>query len=259
MWARVVSPFLVGVLSGFVPAMGLLYLVLNRYEGFFDERRVFRMLLVGMFVGTLVTIGEWVFATEALPFAWAVLFAGLGFAVLEAAVKTAVLNSRRFRGRKDTPYYGAAFGLGFGASAALLVSARSASLSFAAVDSPATYVFYAILLQLVVGAIIMHAVTAVLIGQSTAQGIAFVGLARAVMAQLPFAVLALAIYYWQNPYSIAVPTVALVYAVGALVLTVRRVLDPIVPEELAREVRRAWRKQMRAEAEEAPPEPERPG
>src|SRR5205085_1980466 len=123
--AAMVSPTLLAVPVTIVPAMGLLWLMLHRYEGYFEDARVFFSLVAGFFVGIVVAFleSQFDFAGTASLQAYGTLPAFIlfvaGYAFLEAGAKTAVLGLSRFRKRKDTPYYAASFGLGFGAMVAL--------------------------------------------------------------------------------------------------------------------------------------------
>src|SRR5688500_16733553 len=100
--------------------MGFLYLLLRSYQPFFSAKRIFRTFFVGMLMGAAVTLLERVLGPPAPAPAVLALFAVL-LGLLEALAFAAVLNWRSYRGRRDTPYYGVAFGLGFGASHALFL------------------------------------------------------------------------------------------------------------------------------------------
>ena len=52
------SPTLVASVLTLVPAMGLIYYVLRRYEGYFEQNRLFFALALGLFAGTAVRFLE---------------------------------------------------------------------------------------------------------------------------------------------------------------------------------------------------------
>lgn len=251
----VANPFLTGVLAGFVPAMGLLYVMLHRYEGFFDERLLFRSLLIGLLAGFLVTLGEFFLAPAQTlaPSAAAALFV-LGFPALESAVSTAALNRKRFRGRKDTPYYAAAFGLGVGATNALVLAAAADKFAGGEGIFPALG-FYAVLVLFTIGVVLVHGAAAVVIGQSTSAGLPFSGMLRGALVLVPFGAIVGSVplipLFQAGAGALVAPLAGLAYAAYAARRVQTRILDNVVPDELAQRVRRELRKQMRGE----PPAP----
>ena len=121
-----VSPVLIAVPVTVLPAVGALWYLLKRYEDYFEDAKVFLALVFGFFGGLFAIFME----MTAFPFAHPQFIDAMGvgtafaffigaYAFFETGCKTIILGMRRFRGRKDTPYYGAALGLGFGAMMAL--------------------------------------------------------------------------------------------------------------------------------------------
>ena len=97
MGAALVSVFLVAAVVTIVPALGFLFYLLNRYEGYFEDARVFFALTVGFFAGLVVAFLENVlFAFDSASFVAQagvgtafVLFVA-GYALVESAAKTVV-------------------------------------------------------------------------------------------------------------------------------------------------------------------------
>lgn len=263
------DPFLVGVLFGFVPAMGFLYIILHNYQQFFDEKRVFKTFFVGLVAGFLIALFESLFgpgaaldpdADDTLALAGVVLMALL-FGLFETMVAMAVLNWKTFRVRKDTAFYGAALGLGVGAVIAVFVVGRSVPVLTQAATGWAE-VYLLILLGLYfMGAILMHAGAYVWVGQGVVERDLVVTGAKSTLALGGYTL----IFFLQPRLPPAAASVLLVLALAGAIAFIayilRTVLDQVVPVEVLREAgihrRRLARRRMREassqESEEAGP------
>jgi hypothetical protein len=251
------DPFLVGVLFGFVPAMGFLYILLNQYQAFFEEKRVFKTFFVGLLAGLFVTILEQFLGPGGLPgadtagtAAWGsvILFAYL-FGLLETAVAMAVLNWRTYRGRRDTPFYGAALGLGIGAVAAVFAVGSAVGRATQGTSGIEEVALVTLIGLYFMGAILVRAGAAVWIGQGTAEGDLFAAGFRATVAIGTYTLLLFSIFLLPAYAANVVPPVALVAAIVFISYILRHVLDRVVPEEVLREAgihrRRMARRRMR--------------
>lgn len=266
----VTDPFLIGIMYGFVPAMGFLYILLHEYQQFFSEKRVFRTFFIGLLVGIPLTLGEQYMSAPVLRIlqepvttldatVQLVVFAGL-IGVLEAFVYAAVLNWRTFRGRRDTPFYGVAFGLGAGATHVLVlifIILRKQELSGAALGLS---VFEdVVLLSLIglyfIGGILVAASVGGWIGQGTGVGpltpwVVRAALVRGLYEGIFYAMLAARPPIWGH--LLAVAGVALGIWLVATVLM--GLLDKVVPPEILREIgihnRRLARRVLRDDKEE---------
>jgi hypothetical protein len=240
----VVSPTLIAVPVTIVPAMGLLWLMLYRYEGYFEDARVFFALVAGFFAGILVSYLEVQFA-----FQWSWVLFVAGYAFLEGGAKTVVLGLARFRKRKDTPYYAAAFGLGFGAMQALAFvgnAVRGAEANGGYQVRP-----FLGMVCLFLGGILAHGGSTVLVGRGSAQGKLMTGWLQGAAAQAPI----LAFWYlWpsfgQDNSLVLVPVVgSLAWGAALLAFADLRILARIVPPEIrdmvAKERRREKREKLR--------------
>ena len=249
------SVFLVAAAVTIVPAMGLLWALLARYEGYFQDARVFVSLVAGFFAGLVVAFLENVafqfdsdaFIASARPAQAFTLFV-LGYAFVETAAKTAVLGFGRFRARKDTPYYGAAVGIGFGA----MLGLQATALAFQRTGVLALHanVAWAVNVALIVlsafGSVLVAGATGVWVGKGSADGKLWRGLGMGWLLALP----ALAFLWFQRPVPAIVPTLLiLAYGLGLALVTQRKVLDRVVPPEIRDQVlkdrRRAERERMR--------------
>jgi hypothetical protein len=244
------DPFLVGVLFGFVPAMGFLYIVLNNYRHFFDEKRVFKTFFVGMVAGGIVTLMELFFAPARLleqGFAGVLLVTGL-FALLEIMAANVILNWRAFRGRRDTPYYGAALGLGFAGMNTLFIVGGT----FEALEQELTEwtdLLIVLLLGLYfMGSILAHSAAFAWIGQGTATGRLVPWSGRALVALWGYLLLLFAGPLLPEGAANGLLVVGLVAAIALIHYVMRNLLDEIVPPEVLREAgihrRRIARRRM---------------
>lgn len=250
------SPTLLAVPVTIVPAMGLLWLMLHRYEGLFEDARVFFALVAGFFAGIVVAFLEVQFGfagphyyATALGF---VLFT-FGYAFMEGGAKTIVLGLSRFRKRKDTPYYAAAFGLGFGAMMALAFVGNS--LRAAATPAYPDYQVapFLCLVALFLGGLLAHGGSTVWVGKGAAKGDLMVGWLQAAALQMPI----MACYWlaWpalgQGNVVVAVPAiVSLLYGAGLAVFADTRILAGIVPPEIRDQVQKEKRREQREKMRE---------
>lgn len=260
--ALVSDPFLVGVFFGFVPAMGFLYILFKEYQGFYNEKKLFRSFFIGMGVGLLITIAESFAgpgprAAEGLSPAWLGLFAAL-LAGLEMGAFAVVLNWKTYRGKRDAPYYAVAFGLGFGSTNVIfLVGSAVAGLEAAQVGV-AEAVFVTILGLYFIGSILVHATVGGWIGRGVSRGGLVGELVLAVLVRALYLGGFYAMFRLRSPTaSIAIPFVALGAGILLVAHLLRDVLARVVPPEVLREMeihqRRLAREVVRTQASDPPP------
>lgn len=253
----VVSVFLVAAVATIVPALGILFHLLNRYEGYFEDARVFFALIVGFFVGLVVAFLEVVaFRFDSAQFivdagyGTAVVLFVVGYAFVEAAAKTAVLGTAKFRKRKDTPYYGAALGTGFGAMVALqAVAARFTRIDSVGWHWNAQTVTPAILVvALAIATLLVQAAAGVWIGRGCADGRLWRGLTQGAFVQMPLFGFLWIVGEQGNVTASGASLAALVYGLVLVTVTQRRILDRVVPQEIRDQVLRERRREARRES-----------
>lgn len=248
----------IGILFAVIPAMALLYRMLHRFEGFFDEKRLFKFLLIGMLVGSVVTVVEVVFLRFHEPFrlqsaTWRAGFITLiaTYPLIEGAAKTAILNWHTLAGRPDTPYYGVAVGLGFGASSTFMLVGLAyafllSSAEVALLSHVELIVFGTLMFTLFVGGIGFNAIAGVQIAKATAERDLLRALGIGTALALPFYT---AYYVFWSASTVvgrfSAPIILVLVAVWALDRFGQQALEGIVPDELARQVRRDLRKSGR--------------
>lgn len=268
-----VSIFLVASVVTIIPALGFLFYLLNRYEGYFEDARVFFSLTVGFFVGMVVAFLETVAfrfgSTEFIQtagLATAFFFYVAGNAFVEAAAKTAVLGTAKFRKRKDTPYYGAALGIGFGAMVALMEVARRFTLidELGWAFDGATATVVVLVLAFAFAAILAHGAGGVWVGKGSADGKLWRGMGQGSLVQMPVLAFAFVGTFEGRWTAIVAAAASVAYAIVIVLYTQRHILDKVVPPEIRdmvlKERRREARREERAAAttapEVAPPEKE---
>lgn len=247
------DPFLVGVFLGFLPSMGFLYILLNQYEGLFSDKRAFFAYLLGLGGGLVATILQLYFGPTGREPPTLAAFEVILFGLIHALIFAMMLNSKRFRAKRDTPFYGVAFGLGFGAlNVMILIGNAVSNLG----TTPGNVFVEALSLAYIglyfMGSILLHASVGAWIGS----GAAGRGLVKPVIQSAFAEALYLAGLYllFLDPWGTIVPVVALAISILIVRGVLRSHLDPIIPAELRREMQ-IHRRRM---AREAMLEPNRP-
>ncbi|MGB1586171.1 MAG: hypothetical protein ACPHID_03900 [Thermoplasmatota archaeon] len=243
-----------------VPAVAALWYLLKRYEDYFEDARVFLALVFGFFGGMFAIFMELAaFAVDPWTGIAALLFVVAGYAFFETGTKVIVLGSKKFRNRKDTPYYGAALGLGFGAMMALGIVA----VNLNAVEANAAFYnrtveqlsygpqsFLAMAL-VPLGMMFVHGAAGIHIGNAVARGKLVQGWGVGALIQAP-ALFAFAMVYPSIGLGDAVTGRQWFFAVttplyGLWMMHSARVnvLDTIVPQHIKDQIRRDKRRQLR--------------
>jgi hypothetical protein len=149
---------------GVGPALALMFWTLKDHtypaveRPFFDDRKLFLMLAVGMVIGVVVYVVQSYFNLGYLLFA-------LLFAVFEELVKLIILNMPRFSRKLDTSFYGYALGLGIGSTmgfgAVFYTMQQSDSMDIG---------IWATVFLLAIQMVLLHAATGAMIGAGAARG-----------------------------------------------------------------------------------------
>jgi len=255
-----VSASLVASVLTLLPAMGLIYWVLHRYEGYFEQNRLFFGLIVGLFGGLLVRFLESVLfrfddPTTFQPSGGALTLGALlssaaystiGYALVGAMAMTAVLGFRKFRARKDTPYYGVAFGLAFGAMYAMPLFAYSLTplVETQGLRLDATALAFDLAaFAFATGIVMAHGAAAVWVGHGSGQGRLWKGAVQGTGLLIP--IMGISWFWVQNGIQLVPALASLGYGIFLTLVTQRRILDTIVPPEIRDQVRRERRRELR--------------
>ncbi|MGB1697133.1 MAG: hypothetical protein ACPHK8_01890 [Thermoplasmatota archaeon] len=251
------SPVFIASILTILPAMGAMWYFLNRYEGYFEDARVFISLVFGFFAGLVASAFE-VFAfgfgtaefEAAAGVATAFIFYVAGYGFFETGIKAAVLGLKQYRHRKDTPYYGVAFGLGFGAILAMMTIAVNIS-NVGGLHNYDMGPFLA-MVMLPLGGIFVHGAIGAWVGQGVVDGKLWKGWGMGTLLAMPLLGSA-----WLSLPTAGTNTAnwfpawfAILYGASLLMIAQVRLLDHVVPPEVADQVRRAKRREARRQDKE---------
>ena len=230
------DPFLVGVFFGLVPAFGFLYILLHRYEGLFNEKRSFMAFFLGVGGGLVATLLQLFLGPGAgRPTVFLPVYPLL-FGLINGLVLTLILRTKRYRGRPDTPFYGLAIGLGFGALNVLfLIGNAVRNLQTSASDAIAEALLLSLLGLYYIGSILVHAAAGAWIGRGIAKHNLLPDLGKAVVVEIVYLAGFFALF--SDVGSRLVPPVGLGLSILLIKFILERVLDDIIPPEIRREMR----------------------
>jgi len=222
-----------GIMIGFVPALAFLFIMLYKYEGCFDDRKLFITFAVGVFLGMIAASFEMLkffdINSQYLDFC---VLSIIGIAFFHEALKTMVLNMKRFQGKFDTAFYGGSLGLGFGAMYSFIVVARMFNLG----DYTSTFLG----ILVVVGIILLQGSLGALIGYgcSTKKPIKYFGYATLIHLLLNVAIFAT---YCGMLYLFFV-AFTIIYGIMWFYFVIVYILPKALPEKMKRKKRRMLRK-----------------
>ncbi len=264
------NPVLIAAPIAILPAAAALWYLLKRYEGYFDDARVFLSLTFGFFAGLVAIFLELALFPFQDPTFQAQVGVGtaflmfvIGYALFETACKLVVLGTARFRGRRDTPYYGASLGLGMGSMMALgfialnlnAVDAVAAALNATSNGTirPDQVQYQTIpfitMIAVPLGAVFAHGGAGAFVGRYVAKGNLWKGWLVGAALQAP-ALMSFALFWptigvgYEANWGPAVISVG--YGIGLMAIARSKVLDHVVPPEIKDKLRRAQRREARA-------------
>jgi len=114
--------FYLAVLIGFTPSFGILYLVWGKFEGNFNERRLFWNYFIGWFMGILIAIFFLLLKYSTGPYLDMSILFVIFFAIFTVLVKFIYLNFPKKLKDYQLPYNGFALGLGIAALWSVAIS-----------------------------------------------------------------------------------------------------------------------------------------
>jgi hypothetical protein len=93
---------------GIIPALALVYLIISKWTGEFQEKIIFLLFVFGIISGfTVIFVEFYISLSNLIEFV-------IIFRFIEIMGKTVILNLRRFQEKHRTVLYGLVLGLGFG-------------------------------------------------------------------------------------------------------------------------------------------------
>jgi len=230
---------LLGVLAVF-PSLALMYYALKNYIRFLDENTIIFFLAGGILVGGLSYL--YLVALPRDMFCYIDLTIGLyvlGFSVFETLVKFVILNYKRFVGKYETVYYGAAFGAGYGGSMLAAFISRDLMLYPEDMGDPATFIS---VVPLAAAFPAVNLCTGVYIGYGSYSGERRDMFLKALGVQVGFHTIMVFFWLSQVWYRIAISGVAMVYSLMVFYLYILEHLHTALPKNLRRKLRRDLKK-----------------
>ncbi len=159
---------------GIIPALFFLYLSLSGYEKYYKDKTIFIIFITGIILGFIAAFVQFYFYAISI-------ISLILLAFFDQLIKTIILNLRRFQGKKETPIYGLAMGLGFGSSFTpfmMLAASKSQEIP----DN--TFIISLIALG-TMGLILFHGATGAYIGFGVFSGKLFKKLLISIILEIP--------------------------------------------------------------------------
>jgi hypothetical protein len=186
---------------GIIPALILIYISINKYEGIYKHKTLFLTFVFGIAAGFIAVLIEYASAGVGL------IYVIVLFPVLEQLFKVIILNIGRLQRKRETTIYGLSLGLGFGAiftPFAIIASNYQGSMDTLALTLIVLWSFSIILL---------HGATGVLLGYGIYIGELFKFFIMSIVLYMPVTISAsvITIYpdfwyfeFWLLPYGLLI-------------------------------------------------------
>lgn len=215
---------------GIAPALALMYWTMKDYtypkveKPFFDDRKLFPMLAIGMMIGVVIF-------TVQNSFNMAFVLIALIFAVLEELVKLVILNFKRFQRKLDTPFYGLVLGLGIGSTMAF-GAVWVSILSFASNGQTLNLTDYLILAVVAIQFVLLNGATGTLIGIGATRGYPFNYFANAALTHIAVNLVMIGFYSFPDFWRY----ICLIGATGIAAFAYWQMHTRTLPELISKEV-----------------------
>ena len=229
-------------LFGIVPALMVLYYVLNTYEDYLKDSTLYAFFAGGMIVGMVSFVLHLFIDPQIFNFLdLSLLIYVLAFAVFEELTKFIILYLKWFKGKYSTTYYGLSFGLGFGATSIIAIVYRDLYLNPSSSINNPFFIPTAFFLGL--GFVGLYATTGGLIGYGSAKKIRWNFLLLALGYHLMFNVILL--WFWWSGFPDRIAQSMILTAIGLSGLYTFR--KDFMPLTLTHRLFRQRRRKMRAD------------
>jgi hypothetical protein len=186
---------------------------------FFDDRKVFFLLAVGIMMGVIIAAVEYLFSSTDVG---SLLLYAVLFALVEELAKFVILNMRRFLQKLDTTFYGVTLGLGIGSTTAF----GAVFFTLNAFKGQVGALDYVFLVLLAIQLVLLHGVTATTIAIGSARGNPWPYLVQAIMAHLVVNLLMVPYYLGESPLGY----ISFALSLGFLALYYWHIYTTMIPE-----------------------------
>jgi hypothetical protein len=243
------------MMIGAIPAVVLMFYMLDPFEGLFNEQSTFFAFIIGMVVGVVVGVihvgvDPWALQT----YATSLLIFVLGFAIFDTFLRVVLFNSAKFSMKMETTFYSTAFSLGYGAMLAALWFYRSFTHPTVETNAwvIAAYIAAAFAFAVVYGS------TGMLLGFGAYEGemwrlAALSVILHTVLNLLWWMALASSIYTQPGVYpvwelGVLLMGIAALYGIFLFRWTMNKVVPDLLPKDTMKHRRRLLRKRQRLES-----------
>ncbi len=224
----------IAAVVGFAPAI-VWMLLISQFEGLFDHRKLVLCFGGGMAFGMPVGMFYGLLGGYLETLDLSVLSFVFFLPLFTESGKMAVLNSKRFRLRLDTIFYGTALGAGLGCMMSVYIAYRT-FYAFPYLTGELKAVFLLFVLSLSLS--LIHLASGCIIGIYAFNGAPWQGFLRAITVQAAFFSVIL-------PYMWGVSLFFLPFALGYSIFVTYAVIYRIVPEAFPEEIKRKMRRERR--------------
>lgn len=205
---------------GIIPALILLFIGLKGYEGYYRDRSIFLIFVIGIIFGVIAAVLRLYLNPPPLLIVYIILFA-----FFEQLLKTVVLNIGRLQNKRETTIYGLAMGLGFGSSfTPFLVIVGSLS-------GHSDLYFLSLVILGSFGFILFHSATGALIGYGIYSGKMTKYLLTAIILQLPFNGISDLTRFYLNPRFALYQAGLVIYGAILFAYVIIKVMPRILKED----------------------------
>jgi len=182
---------------GIVPALLILYYVLNTYEDYLKDSTLYAFFAGGMILGMVSFVLHAFIDQQIFDFLdMSLLIYVVAFAVFEELTKYIILYLKWFRGKYSTTYYGLSLGLGFGATSIIAIVYRDLYVNVTSAMN--NFFFIPTALFLGVGFVGLYGTTGGIIGYGSAKKVRWENLLLALGYHLLFNVILL--WFWWSGF-----------------------------------------------------------
>lgn len=239
-----------GSIICFIPAIAILYYILDKNEDCFEEKKIFLSLLIGFFLGLIAAIMEMFGFFTLKPniiykdnikyviYSNYLIMSIFVIALFQNALKSLVLSWKRFRQRTDTAFYGASLGLGFGA----LYSFISFSVFFQNFND---YRAFISAIFFIIGILFLHCSFGIILGYGSYREKIFSYYIFAVILQIILNI----IFFYGNTLTtqeeLVLPAIiTFLYGFNLFLYVYKNIIPECLPEKIKKERRRKLRKEL---------------
>lgn len=237
----------IGTIICFVPAIAILYFVLDKYEGCYKEQKIFLSLLIGFFLGLISAIMEMFGFFTLIPkieiiegvryviYSPYIILSIFTIALFQNGIKSLILSLERFRQSTETVFYGASLGLGFGALYSFVVFATQ----FHGINN---YKAFIPAVFFIIGIIFLHCCFGIILGYGSYKRKFFSYFICAVILQIILNIIFFYTFSITQEQLILPAVITFLFGFNLFLYVYKNIIPESLPENMKREMRRKLRR-----------------